>query len=309
MDQTVLVAEDDIEMRTTLKKMVASWGYDVIAVDHGLDAWQVLLQEDAPRLTILDWLLPGIEGVEICRRLRTNQSLPYTYVILLSVQNELESMSEGLFAGADDTIAKPVSPKELQGRLMAGKRIIDIQAELISVQETLRVQATKDPVTGAWNRSAIIDLLNRELERGRRASHPVSLMMVDLDHFKRVNDVYGHLAGDSVLSEIVQRLESSVRAYDFVGRYGGDEFLIVLPDCSRSASLGLADRVRASLETRQGKILKLGLSITASVGVTTFSGRVPVDILELIHEADEALLRAKNQGRNRVETSIVMRPE
>jgi two-component system cell cycle response regulator len=206
-------------------------------------------------------------------------------------------------------VTKPFDAQELQVRLRAGRRILDLQAQLVAAREALREQATRDPLTCVWNRYAILDTLNREVSRAGRESSPLGVIMADLDHFKRVNDSHGHLAGDSVLREAARRMQSCVRSYDYVGRYGGEEFLIVLPGSSGANAVQLAERLLGAVAGEPVAVGKLSLRLTASLGVTAIEGGQIASPEALIRIADDALYRAKESGRNRVEWSEVERDE
>jgi len=300
-DKQVLIADDDYNFRTAMEDMVSAWGYDVQSAKHGLDVWEILLQEDAPKLMILDWVMPGLDGVEICRRLRERQEDPYYYIILVTVQDQIEQLAEGFTAGADDYLTKPVIPEELEARLLAGERIIDHQAQLIAARDVLRVQATHDPLTNIWNRKGILEIMQREVSRASRSGLPLSVIMLDLDYFKQTNDTYGHLAGDRLLVEMAQRMCESIRSHDAVGRMGGDEFLVVLPECDTESALYLTERIRKNLALSNSVLPKDAFPVTASMGVAATSMGVGLDAHDLILAADTALLRAKQRGRDRVE--------
>jgi diguanylate cyclase (GGDEF)-like protein len=296
----VLIAEDNPGFRQALEKMLAKWGYDVVAAANGLEAWEILSKPDCPRLAILDWMMPDLDGVEVCRRLREQNREPYVYVLLLTAKDTAEELVEGMEAGADDYLRKPVNTHELRVRLRAGRRIIDLQEELIATRELLRRQATRDPLTDLWNRNAMFDILTRELKRARRESSPLALIMADLDHFKQVNDTLGHAAGDGVLREAARRISACVRPYDAPCRYGGEEFLIVLPGCDIADATMRAEEIRGAFSATPFQIPEGVLNVTCSLGVTASSGAAGFDAAALIQEADDALYAAKNSGRNRV---------
>lgn len=299
----VLIAEDDAVSRRLLEATLMRWGYEVIVTRDGDEAWQVLQQADAPPLAILDWMMPGLDGVEICRLVRQRGHEPYIYLILLTTKSLKENIIEGLDAGADDYLTKPFNPSELQVRLRAGTRIITLQAELIKAREALRIQATHDPLTGIWNRRAILDILGTELVRAHREQTVVAVGIADLDHFKRLNDAYGHVIGDAALCEAANRMQASLRPYDALGRYGGEEFFMVLPGCSTQDACKLAERLCTNIGQEAMTIVGHRLVVTSSLGVAA-SDVIPVlDATELIRAADIALYRAKANGRNRVEVA------
>lgn len=293
----VLIAEDDPVSCRLLESYLTKWAYMAIVTHDGEEAWEVLQRED-PRLAILDWVMPRMDGPQVCRRLRSSTNPHYVYVILLTAKSQKEDLIAGLEAGADEYLIKPNDRNELRARLRAGARIIELQQQLLSAQEALRVQATHDSPTGAFNRAAIFEILQRELARCEREGGSMVLALVDIDHFKSINDKLGHQAGDAVLREVIQRLGATVRPYDSIGRYGGEEFLVVVRECDGSP-LALAERLRQSIADQPFQTDAGAIRVTVSLGVATSDGQTLLDAL--IRLADEALYRAKNHGRNRVE--------
>jgi two-component system, cell cycle response regulator len=297
----ILIADDSLVSRHLLEATLRKWGYEVTVACDGEEALALLQKDEAPALAILDWMMPGMTGLEVCRRVRARAREPYTYILLLTSKSQKEDLIEGMEAGADDYITKPFDQHELQVRLRAATRLVDLQAELLSAREALREQATKDSLTHLWNRSSIFDILCRELARAQRERTPVGVVMVDLDHFKSINDNYGHFAGDAVLCEAARRMQNAIRQYDSVGRYGGEEFLILLTGCDEEASWAQAERLRKQLTHVHMPLQETSIGITASFGVTTALPGQSWTPEELIHKADEALYLAKRRGRNRVE--------
>jgi diguanylate cyclase (GGDEF)-like protein len=290
----ILVADDDAVSRRLLKVTLNKWGYDVVVADDGDKAWEVLQREDAPQLAILDWVMPGMDGPEICREVRTLGGQRYVYLLLLTAKSEKEDLIKGMDAGADDFLTKPFDVQELRTRLRAGTRILELQ-------ETLRAQATHDSLTGLWNRAATLDLLRRELNRGERQGTPVAVVMADIDHFKRINDKYGHLVGDVVLREVARRLSSSVRGYDVTGRFGGEEFLLVFPGCAVRNAVDRAEQLRTCVSREPVETPEGPISVTLSLGVAGSEAALATDPDSSLRAADAALYRAKRSGRNRVE--------
>ena len=297
----ILIADDSIVSRHLLEATLRKWGYQVLVACDGPEALRILEQENAPSLIILDWMMPGMTGLEVCQKIRERGSEPYTYILLLTSKSQKEDLIEGMDAGADDYITKPFDQNELHVRLRAGTRLVDLQAQLLSAREALREQATRDSLTHLWNRNSILEALSRELSRSERESSPLGVVIVDLDHFKWVNDNHGHPAGDAVLCEAARRMQASVRQYDSVGRYGGEEFLILLPGCSEAESYSQAERLRRQLTQTDIRVNDASLRITASFGVTAAIPGDPWTAEGLIRKADEALYVAKKSGRNRVE--------
>ena len=297
----VLVAEDNPVFQSMLRALLTKWGYDVVAARDGLEAWRILQSAGAPRLAILDWMMPGVDGVELCRRVRAAGREPYIYIMLLTGRTESEDLVEGMDAGADDYLTKPFNAQELRVHLRAGRRILDLQEELMVAREALRDQATHDGLTGLLNRVTLMDALRSELTRAAREHRPVAVLMVDLDHFKLVNDTHGHLAGDAVLRETARRMKASVRPYDSVGRYGGEEFLMVLPGCDMAAAQDQAERFREALAGEPIAIDGQSVRVTCSIGVSGCSGPLVSSADTLVRDADRALYQAKDRGRNRVD--------
>lgn len=299
----ILIAEDDPVSRRLLEATLRRWGYDVVVTCDGEQALAVLTQPDAPNLAVIDWMMPGLDGPEVCQRVRaaTVPGGSYTYIILLTARGQKEDIVQGMDSGADDYITKPFDSGELQARLRAARRILDLQAELILTREQLREQATHDSLTGLWNRPAILDVLYRELARGKRESTPVGLLVVDIDRFKAINDTYGHRSGDAVLMHIARLMQSNLRSYDTIGRYGGEEFLIVLPNCDLNAAANKAEKLRAAVSMALFTTKVCTLAVTVSLGVACSDNIQGAEAL--IHAADEALYQAKRNGRNRLEVA------
>ena len=300
---TILIAEDDPISRRILQSWLQKWNYHVIALENGIDAWSALQREDSPPMAILDWMMPGLDGIEVCRRIRSRQRGAYKYVLLLSAKGSKHDVVTGLEAGADDYLTKPFDVNELRARVRAGKRILELQGELVKAHTELQFEAAHDHLTGLWNRGAIMDLLQRETQRTVRIGEPLGVIMADLDHFKRINDSHGHQIGDTVLRKVAQRLLQSVRNYDYVGRYGGEEFLIVLTACVPSDLIVTAERMRIYVSEEPVDTDTGPIPVTISIGLAAqhADGREPIKGEDLVRAADSALYIAKANGRNRVE--------
>lgn len=297
----VLLADDEIVSRRLIETSVRRWGYETVVASDGLEALQILQGPDPPKLAVLDWMMPGLDGVQVCQQSRQNKDdESYTYIILLTAKHTQRDVIEGLEAGADDYISKPFDPQELKVRLRTGKRILCLLDQLTTARETLRELAARDPLTALWNHNSIINLLENELRRAERQGASVGVALVDLDHFKSINDTHGHLVGDHVLREAAQTMSSSIRPYDAVGRFGGEEFLVVLPGCDRINAVSHAERLRLALnrvtvDTKSGP-----LNFTASFGVTVVAPETTVDAQTAIRTADAAMYSSKHAGRDRV---------
>lgn len=297
----ILIADDDPVSCQLLDGLLHKWGYEVIVAHNGTEAWEMLQADQAPRITLLDWMMPGLDGVEICRRVRARSSQPYVYIMLLTANDKVGNLVQGLESGADDYLTKPFHPQELRARLRVGLRMLDLESGLVEAREKLRFKASHDSLTSIWNRGAIIEQLERELSRARRDGSSVGILLADIDHFKKINDTRGHLVGDEVLRAVTGRLKSEVRTYDAVGRYGGEEFLILLPGCDNPKLTAKAEQLvkiveRSSIETSTGAV-----PVTISIGGIA-SGDCPhAEVKSLLRGADTALYRAKMSGRNRSE--------
>ncbi|HXA78090.1 MAG TPA: diguanylate cyclase [Candidatus Acidoferrales bacterium] len=297
----VLIAEDDPVSCHVLKSFLVKWDYDVAVVTDGMAALRILEADDTPRLAVLDWMMPGMEGVQICQRIRERKDRPYVYVLLLSARSEKRDLLRGLELGADDYLTKPFDSEELRARLLVGERILNLQDDLIAAREELRFRATHDLLTGISNRGTVMDALRNELSRQVREQKPFGVILVDIDHFKNVNDTYGHLCGDEVLQAVARRMKECMRPYDTVGRYGGEEFLIIASAADARGTLALAERIRRVLESKPVVTQAGEVRITASLGAAMSTDARGADPQTLLRLADKALYRAKDQGRNRAE--------
>lgn len=296
----LLIAEDDLTSQILLEKLTRQWGYEPIIAEDGEKAWQILKQENAPKLLLIDWEMPRLNGIALCQRIRRQDNENPPYIILLTSRNTVSDIVVGLDVGANDYITKPFDSIELCARVQVGQRMLGLQQELIQAKEKLLYQANHDGLTGLLNRKAIIETLNVELARAIRQQLPLCIALIDIDLFKQINDNYGHLAGDIVLREVTDLISSELRPYDFAGRYGGEEFLLVL-NASESMAAKLLDRIRQLIQDTIFRYAQNNIEITISTGYAIFE---PVNDLRddqaLIDAADKALYSAKENGRNKV---------
>ncbi len=293
----ILISEDDFTSRAMLTAVLRKWNYDPVTTENGAQAWEALQQPGAPKLVLLDWNMPEMDGVEVVRRVRMLVPSEPPYIIILTSDGAKASIVAGLEAGANDYVVKPYDTHELLARIRVGQRMVELQAKLLEARNALAHEAMHDPLTGAANRRAIMETLSREISRTTRQNAGLSIGICDIDHFKKVNDAHGHLVGDEVLCGVVRLLEGSLREYDRVGRWGGEEFLVVAPGSTEDAAR-LYERLRAALAGNPIPTQAGELSITVSIGAATW--RADESVEELLGAADTALYQAKDRGRNRV---------
>ncbi len=294
----VLIAEDDATSRVLLETMLRQWEFTPVVTCDGREALEAMQRPDAPRIAILDWNMPEMDGPEVCQRIQANSADNPPYLILLTARDDKGDIVVGLESGANDFISKPYNALELKARVDVGRRMVELQSEIISARDALAYQATHDPLTDTLNRRAILEELERELARSARTGAWLGVGVCDLDHFKRVNDVYGHQVGDEVLRGFVACVQKHIRKYDMLGRFGGEEFLLIAPESQDVVVEELFERARREvaenpMATRAGDI-----AITVSIGVAVSKGDLTADAV--IARADAALYRAKAEGRNRV---------
>jgi two-component system cell cycle response regulator len=297
----ILLADDDPVSLRIMERMLQKCGYEVIKVQDGRQAAQELAKKDGPRLALIDWMMPELDGLALCREVRSRQDGAYVYIVLLTARESQEDIVEGLKAGADNYLTKPCHPLELQARLHSGRRILELEEKLVEAREQMRFKATHDALTSLWDRGAILALLRSELCRSVRERTTVSLLLCDIDHFKQINDVHGHLMGDEVLEEVSKRLRNAVRAYDAVGRYGGEEFLIILNSCAGDDLNTRAEGVRKAISSFPFPLMNGSISVSLSVGAITIENwdkSLPLE--PYLKRVDDALYRAKAAGRDQV---------
>jgi len=303
----LLIAEDDKTSRLILRSVCTKWGYEVECVEDGKAAWDLMQADDAPNLMIIDWEMPRMNGVEFCQRMSEKFKQNPPYIILLTSRSETKDIVDGLRAGANDYIAKPFNNEELKVRIAVGRRMIELQNKLNATLIKLTELASKDVLTGQLNRRAIMESLTKEIrrterhQRTKRLEQVLCIGMCDIDHFKYVNDTYGHLVGDEVLKEVTVRIQQALRVNDLLGRFGGEEFLVITPVEEVANAALVYERICHLVAEQPIEIYDLSISVTISCGVTSYVPDNDGTKLEtLIARADEALYQAKDEGRNRV---------
>ena len=290
----ILIVEDSAVQANFLQGLLKSMGHQVRIARHGDEAWKIL-QEDPISLVLSDWVMPGLDGPGLCRLIRERQGGSYTYVILLTIRGCREDRMEGLRAGADDFLVKPVDAEELAARLEIARRILDIQARLERQNKQLEELASTDELTGLSNRRAYRRALEQGFTLANRQRLPLSLVFLDVDHFKSFNDEFGHPVGDEVLREVASVLKDHCREHDTIARHGGEEFAVVLIGAGQAESCEVAERLRTAVANRSWPVRP----VTVSAGVATLTPDAP-DTSCLIASADQALYSSKQRGRNRV---------
>ena len=295
----ILIGDDSLTHRVMLEAIVKQWGFEVVLAEDGQQAWDILSGPDAPRLVLLDWEMPGLDGLEVCRRVREREDQDPPYILLLTARRETADIVTGLDAGANDYISKPFENTELHARLRVGARMLDLQRELISAREALEYQAHHDALTGLLNRGAVMQEMAREMERVKRDGQALQIGLIDVDHFKQINDTHGHPAGDAVLQEMARRIEAILRPYDRVGRYGGEEFLVLVSGEIADAQ-ALCERLRSGIADQPFVEGQVALRVTVSGGFVPFTSQDTRGASELLASADKLLYEAKAAGRNRI---------
>ena len=303
----ILVVDDSPTQLDWLVQVLQRAGYEVVTATTGREAI-VAARSQAPDLVLLDMILPDMDGLEVLRLVKARPDERFLPVIILSVKSDVDSKVEGLRIGADDFISKPFAEAEIVARCAAMLRIKTLQDQLRATRRSLEEQSVTDALTGLKNRRFFDERLPEEIRRAQRYSDPVSLMMIDLDHFKVVNDRYGHQMGDVVLRDAAAVIKSSVRDPDICARYGGEEFSVILPKTHLGGALTVAERVWRGLKDKVyrqevpavGQAAVAEVRVTASLGLAFFPSKDIHAAEFLVKFADEALYQAKRSGRNNI---------
>jgi diguanylate cyclase (GGDEF)-like protein len=303
----VLVVDDDVVSRTVVQKHLQKAGFNVVTAANGQNALDLFDRHFFP-IVLTDWMMPGIDGPQLCRLIREKQTDGYVFIILVTARDSKTDIVSGLESGADDYLTKPIHPAEMVARVNTGIRILKLEQSLKKANEEIRLLSITDPLTGCYNRGYLSERLLYEIKRAQRYNHPLSVVLADIDHFKNVNDTYGHQVGDAVLKVFAQCIQKEIRKkIDWVVRYGGEEFLIVLPETKNLGALSMAERLRQTVAETKIEAGDHELKITASFGgaCAAFQNKNMDDLSmdQLINQADEQLYRCKKEGRNR--TSVV----
>ncbi|OGP63581.1 MAG: diguanylate cyclase response regulator [Deltaproteobacteria bacterium RBG_13_49_15] len=307
-DFPILIVEDSPVSRKILEKNLLKAGYEVASAENGLEALERLQSRFFP-IVLSDWIMPEMDGLNLCRAIRKGEFQGYIFIVLLTAKDSKSDIIAGLEAGADDYLTKPFHSAELMARIQTGIRILNLEKSLKKANEEIQRLSKIDPLTGCFNRSYLNERLPNEILRARRYRHPLSLILSDIDHFKKINDAHGHLIGDKVLKDYANGLTAGVRInIDWVVRYGGEEFIIILPETTFDDAVRVAERIRMKIEKMKIKINGDSLFITSSFGVTGFDTAVSDELISpemMIKRADQYLYQAKQTGRNRVNGGLM----
>jgi diguanylate cyclase (GGDEF)-like protein len=295
----ILVADDDPVNRHLLKILLSKWGFDVSVATDGEEAWEELQKPAHPRIAILDWMMPGMDGVQVCAKIREDKTRAPMYVLLLTAKLATEDANGRFESVADDYLPKPYSAHELKARLRTARRILELEDQIEAARQNMKIETTHDPLTGLWNRSTILEILHREIHRSRRQNSSLAVLTIDVDQLRQINHQHGHLAGDAVMREAARRIRNSVRVYDSVGRYSGGQIVVVSPACDRSGAMSQAQRLQATIVQESFKTFKGDFPITISMGIAVGCNNHQAH--ELIALAEAALAEAKKAGPCRVE--------
>jgi two-component system cell cycle response regulator len=300
LDFKVLVVDDSPIYRKLVENALSEEQFAVFFAKSAREA-MALFAEHQPSLVITDWMMPDLSGIELCQHIRHQTEQSYAYIIILTGVTEKNKVVKGLAAGADDYLTKPFHPEELLARVGAGRRIIELHRQIEAKNRLLEELALTDSLTGLPNRRAIEDWAVRQLSGAHRHGFDFWVIMADIDHFKVVNDTYGHEAGDSVLKKLAQILKANIRLCDICARIGGEEFLIILTHTNQEGAVLAIERIRKHLEAERFGFGPAEAAITASFGMAKYCRHQAQDFSKLLAQADVALYSAKRNGRNRVE--------
>jgi two-component system cell cycle response regulator len=295
----ILIVEDEFISRRMVKKFLVDAGYEIVEAEDGKSAWE-LFQNEPFHLVITDWLMPRLNGLELVKKIRESEHKSYTYIIMLTAKDDKDNIVFGLESGVDEYLTKPFNGRELVARVASGMRILRLEEQLKLAQQQMEILAMRDELTGLLNRRAIEEYAESEFNMTERKVRALSVILLDIDHFKNVNDRFGHKTGDYALQQVAKVLTSNLRNYDRVGRWGGEEFMLILPDTQLKDALAAAERVRIEISAMKisleaGETFSIHISLGVACTTSQFSS-----LTKLIDAADQAMYLAKEAGRNRV---------
>lgn len=297
----VLIAEDDRASNLLLKNLLFRWGFDIVTTFNGADAWRILQEEDAPQIAVLDWMMPGMDGLEVCRRVREREKNGdrYLFIIILTARSDKEDIVTGIDTGADDYIAKPFDKEELRARLRTGQRVVELQTALRVANKKLLIMSRLDPLTGALNRTAILGELDLALYRASRERKPLGIFLVDIDKLKEMNGRFGRGAGEKILQDSVRRISACLRRSDFIGRSGGDEFLAILPGADPEMAMAVCRRVQNAITEKAFIFNDETIPVTVSQCLAIWDGKAGNE--EFIASVERIVAETEAHGPNRIE--------
>jgi two-component system, cell cycle response regulator len=295
----IAIIEDDPVQRRVLRAILEHTGREVVEFADGIAAWESIRQDPSIQLVVTDWMMPGLDGPGLIKKIREAALSYYVYILLLTARQDRTDIVAGLQGGADDYLTKPVDPREFIARVVVGERIVRLEQQLRSSHDEQRYLANHDLLTGAFNRRAFYERFG--VLAGNHEAQPISVLMIDIDHFKSINDRFGHHTGDQALQRLVQVVRTCIRASDWLARWGGEEFLVLLPSTDHDQALLIAERIRLAVARNPLLVSDtVSMPINVSIGVTTAPSIALSELDTMLREADGALYTAKDSGRNRV---------
>lgn len=293
---TILVIEDHPDQRDLLAIVLQREGYRVVTAGNGVEAMEKLQKEDV-QIALSDIMMPKMDGFELIKAIRSEPSFKGIYMILITARIQEGDRVRGLDLGADDYITKPFSFSELLARVRVGSRVVNYQ-------QNLEYQTQTDPLTGLFNRRAFERKIAEEYERAKRYTHAVSVLLLDIDNFKNINDTYGHHGGDMALVKISAILRERTRRSDFPARYGGEEFVLILPETDQESALQVANKIHEEIRSQMFGTTTTPFALTVSIGLSSTSTKPYSDWRQMLEDADQAMYLAKNSGKDRVQVCL-----
>lgn len=293
---TILIIEDHPDQRDLLAIVLQREGYRVVTARNGVEAMEKL-QKEHVQIALSDIMMPKMDGFELIKSIRNDSALKGIYMILITARIQEGDRVRGLDLGADDYITKPFSFSELLARVRVGSRVVQYQ-------QNLEHQTHIDPLTGLFNRRAFERKIAEEFERAKRYNHPISVLLLDIDNFKNINDTYGHHGGDTALVKISETLRQRTRRSDFPARYGGEEFVLILPETDQDSAFQAASKIHEEIRLQTFGSSTRPFMLTVSIGLSSTGAKEYSDWRQMLEDADQAMYVAKNSGRDRVEVCM-----